>query len=119
MSIQELVITVLTITNFPEKDRQSFSDKLLSYAGQLAFLSYIKELPKEKQEEIEEQQKEKSPEELETLYKNYLNEDAYKKYFAQEVDRCIAEYIEEVAPEITEEQKKKLEELYEKFPHEE
>jgi len=119
MSIQELVIAVLTITDYPENDRQSFSEKLMSYAAQIAMASYIKEWPQEKQKEMEEQLKAKSPEELETLYKSYLNEDAYKKHFAQEVEHCIADYIEEVATELTEEQKKKLDELFEQLPHEE
>lgn len=116
MSIQQLVINVLTITEYPEKDRQSFSEQLMSYAAQIAMASYIKALPEEKQKELEEQLKQKSPEELEAVYKDYLKEEAYKKYFSQEVDTMVGEYITEVEPELTDEQKKKLEEFLEKLP---
>src|SRR5579864_3118926 len=115
MSINQILTTVLTITDYPEKERQSFSDELLSMAGQRAMLIYIKELPEEKQKEIKEQLEQKPSEEIEAQYKAYLTEEVFKKYFAQEVNVMIGDYLEEIKDELTDEQKKQLEEFIQKL----
>lgn len=109
MSINQILTTVLTITDYPEKDRQSFSNELLSMAGQKAMLLFFQDLPEEKQKEIKEQLENEHQEKIEEQYKTYLNEEAFKKHFVQEVDAIMGEYIEEVASDLTDEQKKQLE----------
>jgi uncharacterized membrane protein YheB (UPF0754 family) len=111
MSIQQLFETVLTITDYPEKDRQRLNNEMLSLAAQSAILLYIEELPEEERNEIKELLEKKNQEEIEKRCQSYFTEESYKKFFAQEADRILGEYINDIVSELTEEQTKKLEEF--------
>jgi hypothetical protein len=112
MAIQEILLQILTITGYPEANRVSFCNELLTMTGETAMLQYIKDFPEEKKQEIGATLEEKSYEEISPYFETFLQDEVFKTHFNKEFEITVSDYLKQVAPDLTEEQKKALDEFF-------
>lgn len=108
-SYKELFSKLLTIIKY-DGDKNAYIENFQKVCEQKAILNLLASLPEDKQKTI---QADSTPEQIKALIDENISKEEVDKTLAETANEIFSEFIEEIIPTLSEDQKKRIKNLLE------